>query len=105
MNTVHLDPRHIRTIVEILGQHPSVEKAAVFGSRALGTQKEASDVDIVLYGNVDERTIGRIRNAIDDTTLPYFFDVVSHNSIHQPALLEHIEKHGAVIFERKTVSL
>ena len=104
MKEVRLDPRHRRILLEILERHPSVQKAAVFGSRALGTNDRTSDIDLVLYGNVEEHTLGKIRTAIDDTTLPYFVDIIAYHAIHNNALLRHIDEHGLVIFEqpRKT---
>lgn len=100
MSTVYLDPRHARMLVKIFEGIPSINKAAIFGSRALGTHKEGSDIDIVLYGSVNEKILGQIRNAIDDTALPYFVDVIPYDSIDNPALVQHIDDHARVIFAR-----
>lgn len=101
MKAVHIDPEHLRKIIHVLKQFPVVRKAAVFGSRALGTEKPGSDVDLVLYGDIDDQILGKIRTALDDTVLPYFFDVVVYDTIRHPPFLEHIETYGQVIFERK----
>ncbi|MBT8778490.1 nucleotidyltransferase domain-containing protein [Akkermansia muciniphila] len=36
-------------IREVLSQAPQVRKAVLFGSRALGTWKPASDIDLALW--------------------------------------------------------
>ncbi len=98
--TVHIDPQHLRKVVQILKRFRAVQKAAVFGSRSLGTEDKGSDVDLVLYGDIDEKILGQVRTAMDDTVLPYFFDIVAYRSIDHPPLVEHIDRHGRVIFER-----
>jgi predicted nucleotidyltransferase len=41
-----LSDKQLQEIKEILASYVSVEKAVLFGSRAIDTYKEASDVDI-----------------------------------------------------------
>jgi predicted nucleotidyltransferase len=45
-----LSDKQLQEIKEILASYESVEKAVLFGSRAIDTYKEASDVDIAIKG-------------------------------------------------------
>ena len=41
--------RDIKYIIKALEQHDEIEKAIIFGSRAMGNYKKGSDVDIDVY--------------------------------------------------------
>jgi predicted nucleotidyltransferase len=69
-----------KTVAQITGslaRFPEVEKAILFGSRAKGTHKRGSDIDLALVGSqLDWRTVGRIEDALDDLLLPYQFSLI-----------------------------
>lgn len=96
----------ILTILQVLSRFPQVKEAIVFGSRAKGTHKPGSDVDLALrveQGHKDVvRQISRILN--DDTLLPYRFDVLDCDSITNPELLSHIQRVGIDFFKIKSSS-
>ncbi len=104
MTIVNLDPRHLETLIEILSKYPAISKASIFGSRALRTNDAGSDVDLVLFGNIDEQLLGLVRNDVEETSLPYFFDILSHDSITHTALLKHIEDHAITVFTQENLS-
>ena len=90
-------------ICAILETVPSVDKAVLFGSRAMGLARANSDVDIMLYGDgLKMQDIMRINSLLEETTLPYQFDLIRHD-VENPALLEHVEKYGEVIFQRGNI--
>jgi predicted nucleotidyltransferase len=72
----------------------NVVRAQVFGSRAKGNYKYNSDIDICLFGAVDNVEANRISEELDELPMPYKFDVVSYNSISAPELREHIDRVG-----------
>ncbi len=98
MTTIQLEERHLQTIRAILQRHPSVERAAIFGSRTVGSSDHGSDIDLALYGDIDEHALGMIRSDLEDTTIPSFFDVLVYSTITNEALRAHIDAHGKVIF-------
>lgn len=100
MSGAQLEERHQQTIQVILQQYPSVKRAMIFGSRAVGKSDRGSDIDLALFGEIDEQTLGLIRSDLEDTTIPFFFDVLIYAAITNDALREHIDTHGTVVFER-----
>jgi len=84
----------------VFNAHPSIEKAVVFGSRAKGTHTRYSDVDIALYGEVGLLEVEETRCELEELPLVYKFDVVAYNLIENEALREHIDRVGAVVYER-----
>jgi len=87
-------------IVSVLSRHPAVEKAALFGSRALERQTERSDVDIALYGPLTELDVERIALDLEELPLPWRFDLQGYGHIRHPGLRDHIDRVGKIIFER-----
>ena len=50
MQKFGLDEKVIEDIIEILKKYEEVESAKIFGSRARGDYRKASDIDIALFG-------------------------------------------------------
>ena len=90
------DIDHIRAAIK---KFPEIEEAVIFGSRAKGTHKKASDVDLVIKGcAVTPETIQRLSFLLnEELPLPYFFDVVHYESLYNQLLVEHIDRVGKSI--------
>jgi predicted nucleotidyltransferase len=83
---------------------PELERVFLFGSRAKGTHKPGSDIDLAIEGaSLDTSAVLRLQNALEASDLPYFFDVIQLSTVDSPELLAHIQKLGVVIYEPKTV--
>jgi predicted nucleotidyltransferase len=95
-----LDARARCLLGGVLEQHARVHEARVFGSRALGTHRPESDVDIALYGDVDDGLAARIAGELDELPLPYAFDVRAYPCLKHEPLRGHIDRVGEVIFTR-----
>jgi len=93
-----LTENEITILTDLLKKYSEIDTAIIFGSRALRTYTKGSDVDIALKGNISSSTISSLRSDIDDTTLPYFFDILDYASIKEPKLKEHIDKYGKIFY-------
>jgi type I restriction enzyme S subunit len=100
MGTTGLNDTDIEKIRAVFKLHKEIEKAVLYGSRAKGTYKPASDIDLVLVGDALNLTIQQaIENELDDLLLPYKFDVSLFQQIENKELISHIERVGAVFFD------
>jgi type I restriction enzyme S subunit len=97
-----LSDKQLQEIKEILASYESVDKAVLFGSRAIDTYKEASDVDIAIKGEQADWSLAiTIKEHLEEETyLPFFFDVVAYGSVESEELKQHIDGKGKVLFER-----
>jgi predicted nucleotidyltransferase len=101
MNT-GLDNLDIKKIQSVLNLHPEIEKAVLFGSRAKGNYKPASDIDLTLVGDDLTLTIQqKIENELDDLLLPYKFDISIYHTITSNELIDHIERVGQIFFRKQ----
>lgn len=89
-----------KDIESALKNFPEIEKAIIFGSRAMGNNKKGSDVDLAISGkNISEKTVLRLRAMLnEDLPLPYFFDVVRYETIANKKLKQHIDEYGVVLY-------
>ena len=97
-----LKPGHREAIIAIVSANPRVERAVLFGSRAMGTFTETSDIDIVLFGNdltlTDQASLAE---AMAELSIPQRVDILVYHRIENEALREHIHKHGVEWFARR----
>lgn len=97
-----LSPKTVAQIAGVLALFPEVEKAVLFGSRAKGTHKPGSDIDLSLMGEeLDWRLIGKIYDALDDLLLPYRFSLILLDRETDPDVAAHIARVGIPLFQRQ----
>jgi len=90
----------IENIQEVFTKHLEVEKAILYGSRALGRHRPSSDIDIVLFGKfLDLQKLFNIEDELDDLLLPYKFDISLYANINNRQLLDHIKRVGKVLYK------
>ena len=81
---------------------PEIERVVLYGSRAKGTQRNGSDIDLTIEGDaVSHSQLLRIENMLDDLLLPYKMDLSLLREIDNPDLLAHIRRVGLVFYEKK----
>lgn len=86
-------------LIAILKNNIRVKSAYLFGSRAIGTYKESSDIDIVLIGaTLTLSDIADLLSEIELTTIPYKVDLLVKHKIKNIALLDHIDKLAVKLF-------
>jgi predicted nucleotidyltransferase len=91
----------IEKIQSVFASFPQVQKAVLYGSRANGNYKPASDIDLTLYGpELDLTILNKITGQLDDLLLPYKIDLSIFQQITNPGLIDHIERVGKVFYER-----
>jgi uncharacterized protein len=96
-----ISERSFEIICRVLRDVPQIEHAFVFGSRAKGTYKKGSDIDIALAGEgVSEALAMDVSGRLNESEpLPYFVDVVALNALAPgDALREHIRRVGKCIY-------
>ncbi len=95
-----LPPATLSTIRQILADFPAVQKAIIYGSRAKGTHRPGSDIDLTLLGDaLDLDTLGRISTRLDESPIPYQVDLSIFKLINHAGLREHIERVGQVFYQ------
>ena len=96
-----LSSRQLATVRRILERWANrITAVDVFGSRATGAWRPNSDLDLLLHGDIDHRTIDRLWTLFHESNLPFAVDVTSYDlTTHEP-LREHMDRVRRPLFER-----
>lgn len=101
MQNTGLTKEEINAIKSVFTSYPKVEEVILYGSRAMGNFKPASDIDLSIIGEIDRSLESDIFFDLDDLMFPYKFDLSIYNKISNPDLITHIDKQGILIFSAK----
>ena len=93
-----LAPEALALIRKVFRGHPEVREVKIFGSRAMGRFENPSDVDLALWGDLDQNLIARILGELDELPMPYTFDVKAYDSIKHEPLKRHIDEVGRILY-------
>lgn len=94
-----LAERHYRDIVRVFRRYPNIEKVLIFGSRAKGTYKPYSDIDLaVVAPNMDDQEFSRLWNELDALELVFKLDVLHWDKLGQQKLKDSIMTHGRYFY-------
>ena len=76
--SIDLNPNHLATVLRILAEHVPECEVRAFGSRATWTARDYSDLDLAVIGDdpLDWRTLARLKEAIEESSLPMRVDVL-----------------------------
>ncbi|GLW60838.1 hypothetical protein Hthe01_11870 [Hydrogenophilus thermoluteolus] len=100
-----LSPTTLETLRVILATEPRVVRAILFGSRAKGTHRPGSDIDLALEApTLDLFALGRLARAFEESPLPYQVDLCWLDAVTNPDLRAHIARVGKVVYERDAVN-
>ena len=82
---IDLNPNHLATVQRILAEHVPECEVRAFGSRATWTAKDYSDIDLAIVGEgpLEWRTLGRLKEAFEESSLPMRVDVLDWHDISE----------------------
>jgi len=97
----------VKKICGVFARYPQVEKVLLYGSRARGNYKNASDIDMTIChaGDTGKFLLSKIYFELDDLLLPYMIDLSLLEDIEDPGLLEHIRCVGVPLYVKAAESL
>lgn len=98
MKTFDMRDRDLEAIRTALRRFPFVREARLFGSRATGHARRASDIDLAI--SAPEASAEQwldLAEAIDELPIIYEIDLVRADRLLNPRLLDKIAREGVVI--------
>ncbi|QKZ13549.1 nucleotidyltransferase domain-containing protein [Spirosoma sp. KUDC1026] len=99
-NNHGLSDETVRLIQSVFTAYPAVERVVLYGSRAKGTYRTGSDIDLAIVGNgLTYRAMLDLHNALDDLELLYRFDLLNLQTASNPELIDHIQRVGVLLYQ------
>lgn len=94
------DQRQFNLILACFKKIPEIEQVILFGSRAMGNFKPASDVDLYVIGSaVTAQTLSRLHGLLnEESPLPFQFDIIAPPLSTE--IQAHIDKFGVTIYNK-----
>ena len=100
-NSFGLVDRDMKTLQGIFKKYPDVKNVFVFGSRAKGTYKQGSDIDLAIMNEgVKDTFIRKMKSDFEDSSLPYTVDLVNYPTLKHSELKNHIDRVGVPLFRK-----
>jgi predicted nucleotidyltransferase len=94
-------PKSYQEILSILEECTSIDEVVVYGSRVKGNYREGSDIDITLKGNISKEDVNKLWQKLDDSYIPYKFDISIYEQLNSESLKDHINRVGKIFYQRK----
>jgi len=86
----------------VFKDHASIEAVVIYGSRAKGSYKRESDIDLTIKGTLlSFSELMQVEDEIDDLYLPYQVDLSQYEALENTDLLDHINRVGVAIYSKK----
>jgi predicted nucleotidyltransferase len=94
-------PEHaVEKICGIFRDFPTIRRVILYGSRAMGTYRPGSDIDLCIEAeSLGLTELLSMENRIDDLLLPWKVDLSLLHHIDNPALLDHIRRVGVTFYQ------
>jgi predicted nucleotidyltransferase len=94
-----LKQTELEALQNCFAAHPHIEEVILYGSRAKGTFKNGSDIDITICDSGMTYTeLMQLEIELDDLLLPYTIDLSLKRWIQNKDLLDHINRVGKVLY-------
>lgn len=99
MNVVDLRDKDLVRLRNALARFPSVREARVFGSRATGNARRASDLDLAISArDATPQEWADLFEALEQTPIIYELDLVRMDQTVSARLRERIEREGITVY-------
>lgn len=80
---------------------PDINRVWLFGSRAKGTARPNSDIDLAVEGLDSALKVAAAVERLNELPLPYQIDLQAWEDIKNHELREHISRVGILLYERQ----
>ncbi len=77
-----------------------IDFVGLFGSHATGKARENSDIDLVVYGTLNDYEVDRLWSLFDASALSVPVDVIAYNLPIYPPLKAHIDRVMQPLFQK-----
>ena len=86
----------------VFSSYPEIEQVLIFGSRAKGTFKNGSDIDLAVFApTLSEQDFTRLWNELDALPLVFKMDVLHWDRLGNERLKNRIPVEGKVFYPER----
>ena len=105
MKTIALRELDLAVLRRTFRRFPCVREVRLFGSRATGTARRTSDIDLAISApDATAEQWLELTDVLEEAPIIYEFDVVRTERAHNPRLIEKIACEGVLIYPENTTA-
>jgi predicted nucleotidyltransferase len=95
-----LSDHTLEVLTALFEKYRGIREVILYGSRALGTYRNGSDIDITLRtdNSFAFTDLLHLMDDFDESPLPYLADISLYQDIENPDLKAHIDRAGKVLY-------
>ncbi|WP_142804184.1 nucleotidyltransferase family protein [Tepidiphilus sp. J10] len=83
----------------VFARHPAIEEVRLFGSRAKGTHRPGSDIDLAVFApSMSEAEFAALWQEIDDLSILFKIDLLHWDRLANTVLRDKIRREGRRIY-------
>ncbi len=102
MKHIELRDKDLAVLRGTFSRFPSVREVRVFGSRATGDARRASDLDLAVFAaDATAEEWADLYEALESTPIIYELDIVRAERTVNARLREKIEREGVTVYSEK----
>lgn len=95
-----LPPKTINLLRETFGRIPEIEAVYLYGSRAKGTYKRRSDIDLAVHFKKNGKSaMGKLKRELDELPIILKIDVLDDTKITKKAFRDEYEQTKKLFFK------
>lgn len=95
-----LSPFVLDNLRKTFARFPEIEKVMLFGSRATGSHRPGSDIDLAVFApNLTEQAFSRLAGEVDELPIAFHMDVIHFDTLENSSLKEQIISQGKTIYK------
>lgn len=105
MNKFGLKSKDVDAINKVFGQYKTIVEVLIYGSRAMNTFRNGSDIDLTIIENgLTFNDLTKIEFELDDLLLPYKIDLSLKKNITNSSLISHIQRVGKTFYNNSIIN-
>lgn len=94
-------PEQTRLKMEgVFAHYPEIEQVIIYGSRAKGSFRPGSDIDLTLRGRgLTDNVLSQVSTELDELDTPYLMDVSIYDDLQSDSLRDNIKSDGRFFYQ------
>ena len=103
MNKFGMDDYLYNLLIEFFKSKSDIKIVRIFGSRVEGTSRKASDIDMIVEGTYERKTLYEYKDEINSLRHPYLIDLYDVHDTHytDPKFVQENYKDSAYLYIAK----
>ncbi|TPW18051.1 MAG: prolyl aminopeptidase [Halothiobacillaceae bacterium] len=90
----------------VFSAYPEIDKVVIFGSRAKGTFKNGSDIDLAVFApTLSDQRFTQLWDELDALPLVFKMDLLHWDRLSNQRLKEKISVEGALLYSSSTAKI